>query len=76
MKYFKVKKTADNIRKNINKPDILIKNELYTERELSKFADVNNTDVKTYFTTIEIPKNDTYYLFGARFSKQFPYHSN
>lgn len=76
MKYFKVNTNADNTRKNVNKTDILVKNELYTEKELQKFAPIWSLYVKSYFTVVEISKKDTYYFFGARFSKQYPYNSN
>lgn len=80
MQYYKVKLTADNVRKNVNGTDILIKNELYTEKELLKFApkinNVNSLYVQKYFDIVNISKNDTYFFFGARFSKQFPYSHN
>ena len=75
MQYFKVNNNADNTFKNVNKTDILVKNELYTKKELSKFAPINSIYVQKYFTAINIPKNDTFYFFGARFCKQYPYNS-
>ncbi len=75
MQYFKVNTNADNTRKNVNKTDILVKNELYTAKELSKFAPLESLYVQKYFTAIQVSKNDTYYFFGARFCKQHPYQS-
>lgn len=76
MKYYKVKQIADNTRKNANKPDsILVKNELYTERELIKFAPKESTYVQLHFDIIEVAKNTTYFFFGARFCQQHPYNS-
>lgn len=60
MKYYKVKKEYDNTRKN-NK-DIYIANELYTQKEVDR--ERLNT---SYMDTVEINKNRTYFLFGARF---------
>lgn len=69
MKYYKVNTSADQTRKNVNKCDILIANELYTEKEVIKFTPLNSVYVKNYFTEVEISKNKTYFFFGARFSK-------
>ena len=69
MQYFKVNESADQTRKNVNKTDILVANELYTEKELQKFAPINSVYVQNYFTKVTISKNDTYFFFGARFSK-------
>lgn len=68
MKYYRVKPEYDNIIRYLNKngrcvPDsILIGNELYTEIERSKLA-----NRKQMFDVIEIPKNKTFFSFGARF---------
>ena len=68
MKYFKVKAEADQVRKNVNSTDFLIANELYTEKELQKFTSTGSVYTKNYFDIVEIPKNNTYKMFGARFS--------
>jgi hypothetical protein len=77
MLYYKVNKNADQVRKSgkVGSTDILIKNELYTKKEIEKIAPVTSVYVTNYLTAIEIPKNDTYFLFGARFCKQYPYNS-
>lgn len=67
MKYYKVKTESDQVRYNKKSSDILIKNELYTKKQIDK---MNLTDsfISKHFDIInEKPKN-TYYLFGARFS--------
>lgn len=69
MKYFKVKPEADQVRKNVNKTDFLIANELYTEKELLKFMCKNSVFQQKYLDEIELPKNQTYFMFGARFAK-------
>ena len=68
MTYYKVKKSADQTRKNVNKTDILVANELYTKKELEKFAPVQSVYVKNYFDEVQVSKNKTYFFFGARFS--------
>ena len=68
MIYYKVKPLADQVRKNVNKVDILIANELYTIKELEKFAKVTTVFVSSYFDKIEISSRKTYFMFGARFA--------
>lgn len=65
MTYFRVRKEFDQKRKYPSKPrncDILIANELYTERERKQ---LNITDEA--FEKVEIPKSQTHWFFGARF---------
>ena len=70
MIYYKVKVSADQTIKNVKKYDVLVKNELYTERELRKFAPEWSVYVSTYFDKIEIPRKKTYWAFGARFANE------
>lgn len=74
MKYFRVRPEFDNVtRYRLNKhgtciPDsILIGGELYTASERSKIA--NRSQM---FDTVEVPKNKTFYSFGARFEMGQP----
>lgn len=71
MKYYKVKPEFDNVtryklnRRGAGVPDsVLVGNELYTEIERSKIA-----NRKQMFDVVEIPKNRTFFSFGARFEK-------
>ena len=67
MKYYRVKKKYDNFPKNPKVLDgnIFVANELYTEREFKKLPFVYSC----IFEEIEIPRNRTYWFFGARFAK-------
>ena len=69
MKYFKVKKEADNIKVQTN--HILVKNELYTAAQLKKYS----TETAKYFDEIEVSKNTTYWFFCSRFCTKYPYQS-
>ena len=73
MLYFKVKEQYDNfnIFKNGKFNIALVSNELFTEKELLK----NNIPV-AYTTKIEIPKTQTYFMFGARFQLNNVYDFN
>lgn len=69
MKYYKVKPEFDNktryklTRSGACVPDsILVGNELYTVVERSKIA-----NRKQMFDIVNIPKNKTFFSFGARF---------
>lgn len=66
MKYYKVNPKSDQIRVHKNN-SFLIANELKTEKELIKLAITNLDFIINNFTVIEISKNRTYFLFGARF---------
>ena len=78
MKYYKVKPEFDNkrichcIRGKYTDIDILIGKELYTEKEFLRLVKTHvfGVDPKSCFELVEIPKNKTYWLFGARFSFQ------
>ena len=65
MTFYRVKKKFDNHCKNpkIHNGDILVGNELYTEKERKKLKYVSDEA----FDIVEIPKNRTYWFFGARF---------
>lgn len=69
MKYYRVKLEYDNAtryklnRRGVCVPDsALVGNELYTEIERSKIA-----NRKQMFDIVNIPKNKTFFSFGARF---------
>ena len=66
MKFYKVKKQADQTRKNKTGSDILICGELYTEKEVKK---MNFTEIgkEKYFDIVEMSKFSTHWFFGARF---------
>ena len=75
MIFYKVKPAFDNWRYSKNF-DILIGNELYTEKELEKlkqkyfhcYSTVYNFD--KIFDKVEIKKNKTHWFFGARFENK------
>ena len=79
MKYFRVKKEFDNTQK-INKKahltryhyknDIWIGGELYTIGEVERLRKNNIIIDEKMFDFIEIPKNKTYFFFGARFAEE------
>ena len=70
MKYYQVKQKYDGlcINPRIHNGNVLIGGELYTEKE-------RQTKLKCLkdivFNIVEIPKNKTYFFFGAR----YPFHS-
>ena len=71
MKYYQVLESADQARVyekmytgHYRIGFTLIRNELYTERELKKF----NVPSK-YVREVNIPKTETYWCFGARFAR-------
>ena len=71
MLYYKVKPEFDNCARyrfkkgsGVELDGIFIGNELYTVNELKKYLDcVNKVE------PVEIPKNKTYFFFGARFGE-------
>lgn len=68
MIYYRVKPEYDQKRKdtiNARNCDFLIANELYTEVERNKMIKIPDRA----FERVEIPKNQTYWFFGARFAK-------
>jgi hypothetical protein len=67
MKYYRVRAMYDQFPQNpkIRDGNILVANELYTEREFNKLPFV----YAGAFEIVEIPKNRTYWFFGARFEK-------
>lgn len=70
MKYFKVKKEADQVpyKKHIG-GWYLISGELFTTKEVEK-ANFTNKEVETYFDKVEASKKDSFFVFGARFNKK------
>ena len=62
MKYYKVKKEADNKRRSDG--NIYVANELYTEREKEKL-NLN----EAFLEVVEVSKKSIYWFFGARFAK-------
>lgn len=68
MKYFRVKEEYDNYRRADG--SILVRNELYTEKEIQKYKIPANRVI-----SVEIKKNTTYFCFGARFCTDCGYHS-
>ena len=67
MRYYRVRKEYDNFPQNprIKDGNILIANELYTEKEFNKLPYI----YAGAFEMIDIPKNQTYWMFGARFAE-------
>lgn len=66
MRYYKVKSEYDQmcVRPHIHDGDVLIANELYTPAER-----IDLKFVPEYvFDVVEIPRNKTYFMFGARFA--------
>lgn len=49
---------------------ILVENELYTSKEFEKLKSIYTDIQENDFTIVNIPKNKTYYFFGARFINQ------
>lgn len=68
MQYFKVLPNYDNYRVFSPSNRILIANELYTQKELNKLGLF--LEQSKYFKPINISKNKTYWLFGARFESK------
>lgn len=66
MKYFRVKKQYDNF--SCVGRAILVKNELYTEKEMKRFR-VPSICVEE----CEVNPKETHFFFGARFSNDCPY---
>jgi len=75
MEYYQILPIADNKPKLIYNQklkrltpikgyDIWIANELYTKRELKRFA---LTIPDNYYRLVNVPKNKTFWFFGARF---------
>jgi hypothetical protein len=63
MLYYKVKKEADQKRRNDG--TIYIANELYTKKETEKLQlNIN------FMELVNVNKNSTYFFFGARFGEE------
>lgn len=65
MKYYRVRPQYDQFPQNpaIRDGNILVANELYTEKEFNKLPYV----YAGAFEVVDIPKTRTYHMFGARF---------
>ena len=68
MIYYRVRKEYDQFPQNprIHDGNILIAEELFTEKEFNKLPYV----YAGAFERIDIPRNQTYWFFGARFQKE------
>ena len=68
MIYYRVRKEYDNFRQNtrIHDGNILVGGELFTEKEFNKLPYV----YAGAFERIDIPRNSTYWFFGARFAEE------
>ena len=78
MLYYQVRKEFDNAPKihcrsgrtlHRYKSDIWIENELYTPGEINKLKKQGIEINYRYFNIVDIPKNKTYFFFGARFAE-------
>jgi hypothetical protein len=70
MKFYRVKKEADQTR--FNNPLSgwhLVADELMTEKDVQK-TKFSNKQIKKYFDVVEINKFNTYWLFGCRFERK------
>lgn len=68
MIYYRVRKEYDNFPQNPRTHDgnILVGEELFTEKEFNKLPYV----YAGAFERIDIPRNQTYWCFGARFAEE------
>ncbi len=64
MKFYRVKPAFDQTS---TKESILVANELYTERERNEMPEISDNA----FERVDIPKDRTYWCFGARFEANF-----
>lgn len=72
MLYYQVKKEYDQkmINPYIRNNEFLIADELITQAELKKLVKrglIHYQNYEKFFKPVEIPKNKTYFFFGARF---------
>lgn len=71
MLYYKVKPQSDQTRTSFRRKfDILIANEIYTDRFIEKqikAGKINEIFVNRHFTKENINPKNTYWFFGARF---------
>lgn len=75
MKYYRIRKEFDNVRKacfrnnRLHNDGVYIGNELYTEKEWKKHKEKYLLPALTekMCELVEISKNNTYWFFGARF---------
>ena len=68
MKYYRVRETHDQFPKNprVRDGNILIGGELYTTAEFNRLPYV----YASAFELVDIPKNKTFWSFGARFESE------
>ena len=68
MKYYRIRKEYDNFPKNpkVHDGNIYIGGELYTESEFNKLPFI----YAAAYEIVDIPKNKTYWMFGARFQQE------
>lgn len=64
MKYFKI--IADKTIYTRTKHLTLIKDELYTQAEFKKIHQAFRLTKNEDYTVIDVPKSQTYFVFGAR----------
>lgn len=69
MIFYIVKKEYDNYPRKDG--SILVQNELYTQKEKDKY-DISDK----YLQKIDVKKNQTYWMFGARFANNIGYSGN
>lgn len=65
MKYYRVKKECDNYcvsSEHTRAKNFLVQNELYTPREVARYRIPLDCLIE-----VEVKKNTTYWIFGARF---------
>jgi hypothetical protein len=62
VKYYRVPEQYDNLRRIDG--SILVRNELYTAKELEKYR-----IPKSYLEEVEISRKKIYFFFGARFQR-------
>lgn len=72
MKYYKAINDKDMIFADGIKSSAFVKDELFTEKELTKYCERNKWDfdkiVEHNFSVVEISKRDIYWFFGSRFA--------
>lgn len=71
MKYFKVNPASDQTKCRLRyKQQILVANELYTEKEVQKAINnnwISSEFTEKHFTPVQCSPKNTYFFFGARF---------
>jgi hypothetical protein len=73
MLYYKVKSESDQVQASITCHSFLIKDELFTLKEISKAKNkgwIRDEFVKSHFRVVEVNPKNTYFFFGARFESK------